>query len=74
LEIPHASPEQVRRRQAANLRRRVALLRYHAANRDWDGKSAIARRGGYARMAADPGGPRAAATAMALARWHGDRP
>ena len=62
---------QDRRRQAANLRRRVAMLRFHAANRDWDGKSVIARRGGHARMDADPGGPRAAATSMAIARWHG---
>ena len=62
--------ERERRRRAANLARRVALLRYHGANRDWDGKSISARRGGHARMSADPGGPRAAATAMALARWH----
>lgn len=59
-----------RRKRGANLKRRLFMLRFHAVNRDYDGKSVVARRGGHARMGADSGGPRAAATAMALARWH----
>jgi hypothetical protein len=65
-----SASEEDRRKQAANLKRRLFMLRFHALNRDFDGKSAIARRGGQARMARDPGGPRAAALQMALTRWH----
>jgi hypothetical protein len=62
--------ERERRRRAANLARRVKLLRYHASMRGPDGKSITARRGGLARMGNDPALARATATAMALRRWH----
>jgi hypothetical protein len=60
-----------------NLRRRLAMLKYHASVRDAEtGKSLTAIRGGMAawakRAAATPGGARALGLEMALRRWHPD--
>jgi len=61
----------------ANLRRRLAMLKYHASVRDPEtGKSLTATRGGMAawvkRAASTPGGARALGLEMALRRWHPD--
>ena len=57
--------------RAANLKRRIFMLRYHIERRGADGKSVVAQRGGHARMGADRALARAIATEMAVKRWHG---
>ena len=64
-----------RRHRAANLKRKLAMLRVHAVARDpVTGKSVIAVKGGQAaaakRIANTPGGGRALGLELALARWH----
>jgi hypothetical protein len=64
-----------RRQRAANLRRRLALLRHHEAQRDpLTGKSHQAvragRLGGRKRADTHPGGPRAFGLELALRRWY----
>lgn len=63
-------PDRTDPQRAANLRRRVAMLRYHVTMRGGDGKSVAAQRGGHARMGGDAALARATATEMALKRWH----
>lgn len=60
-------------KDAANLKRRVSMLRFHASNRGEDGKSIVAQRGGRARMGDDPTIARANATEMAALRWYGEK-
>jgi len=66
--------EDAARRHAANLRRRLAMLRFHSEQRGADGKSAAAVKGGQTaaalRIANTPGGARALGLELALARWH----
>lgn len=63
-----------RRRRLANLKRRLAMLAIHRANRLPDGRSAIAVRGGKAawrkRANSHPGGERGLALELALARHY----
>ena len=71
--MPGASrdPEIARR---ANLKRRLAALRQHAAARDESGKSSVARKGGLrggATRAAQFGDGRILALSLNLKRWHG---
>ena len=56
--------------RAANLKRRVFMLRFHAERRGADGKSVVAQRGGHARIGDDRALARAIATEMAIKRWH----
>jgi len=63
------------RRRRANLRRKLALLKHHAAQRDpFTGKSVQAVRGGRAawtkRVEAAGGDARIVGLEMALRRWH----
>ena len=63
--------------RASNLKRRLAMMRYHATQRDpVTGKSQSAVSGGRAawakRTAATPGGARALGLEMVLRRWHPD--
>ncbi len=64
------------RRHIANLRRKLALIRHHAAQRGPDGRSLQAVRAGHigGRKRADsyPGGPRAFGLELALRRWYPD--
>jgi hypothetical protein len=64
----------LRRRRAANLRRKLAMLRFHAEHCGPDGKSTVAVKGGQVaaakRIANTPGGARALGLELALARWH----
>jgi hypothetical protein len=59
---------------ATNLKRRLALLRYHASQRDpVTGKSLTAVRGGrssWSIRAERAGGDRILATELALKRWY----
>lgn len=69
------TPKDARWSRAANLKRRLAMIRYHASQRDpQTGKSESAVAGGRAawakRVAATPGGGRALGLEMALRRWH----
>lgn len=68
--------ERERRRRGANLRRKKAMLAFHASQRDpITGKSLSAVKGGQAaagkRIAKTPGGARALGLELALARWYG---
>ena len=69
-----SAPQDARWSRAANLKRRLAMLRYHATQRGSDGKSLSAVAGGRAawakRAAATPGGARALGLELALRRWH----
>ena len=68
------APPLSRRQRLANLRRRLALLRHHAAQRGPDGKSQQAvragRLGGRKRADGHPGGPQAFGLELALRRWY----
>lgn len=72
---PISPTDAERRHRAANLKRRLALLRHHAALRDpVTGKSLQAVRGGQAawrmRVEAAGGNARIVGLEMALKRWH----
>jgi len=69
------STDRERRQHAANLKRKLALLKHHAAQRDsLTGKSRQAVAGGQAawrkRVEAAGGDARIVGLSMALRRWH----